>query len=425
MDRLIKTESLSKSLRSEWFKAAFATKQEVSLSPDRVRECVERVYGEIGYNPPVKVIIAKSPFEAVIHLAVESCQCLDFTQPQNIVATAEQDGADCTRLQNAINFNCGRKQLMPYESKIKQLFDGYEQFARELRRDTERATDALFSALMRFRGAIFEGRAERSDMEDIITPEIISQCQQFQNYAEIRIDYIKALLTRTLSSLIAGCSLTSPLLMLSVFKKVLNEPQADNPLTAWEYLVHGSSLIFTHRKFCILAPRPEVCRVDSECRLHCDSGPALEWQDGCKLFLYHGVRVPAYVIMSPGMITAHKIAEESNVEIRRVLLEMFGEARFLAEAFGRRIHRDEWGTLYRSQRARNDGQFNYIVKVVNSTPERDGCYKDYFLHVADPKKYYPDYPRTARAAIASTFRDHDTGELIFKTPDDYDPHQMS
>jgi hypothetical protein len=45
-----------------------------------------------------------------------------------------------------------------------------------------------------------------------------------------------------------------------------------------------------------------------------------------------------------------------------------------------------------------------MVKVVNSTQEPDGTFKDYFIRV-DPNAY--GGLKTARQAIASTWRDED------------------
>jgi hypothetical protein len=58
------------------------------------------------------------------------------------------------------------------------------------------------------------------------------------------------------------------------------------------------------------------------------------------------------------------------------------------------VHKDEFGTLYcLPQRG---WEAVAIVKVVNTTPEPDGTFKDYFLRV-------PPWVRTAREAVAWTF----------------------
>ena len=60
-----------------------------------------------------------------------------------------------------------------------------------------------------------------------------------------------------------------------------------------------------------------------------------------------------------------------------------------------------------------------MVKVVNSTIEPDGTYKDYFIRVS-PNAY--GGLKTARAAVASTWRNNDAERsLVFKNPEDYNP----
>jgi len=120
------------------------------------------------------------------------------------------------------------------------------------------------------------------------------------------------------------------------------------------------------------------------------------------------VRVSQQVIEAPDTLTVEQIREEPNEEVRRIMLERFGTERYLRESNAEQVHRDEWGTLYRVRF--DDDEDLYMVEVVNSTPEPDGSYRDYFLRVhpqlrpmlagggyGSPQKF------TARNAVASTF----------------------
>lgn len=75
-------------------------------------------------------------------------------------------------------------------------------------------------------------------------------------------------------------------------------------------------------------------------------------------------------------------------------LDRFGPARFLIESGAKEIHRDDYGILYRTPMPGDEPLV--MIKVVNSTPEPDGSFKDYFLRVP------PDIER-ARQAVAWTF----------------------
>ena len=79
--------------------------------------------------------------------------------------------------------------------------------------------------------------------------------------------------------------------------------------------------------------------------------------------------------------------EEKNVTRRRMIWEACG-VRLAPTIALQEMHRDDYGTLY-------SHDAGYLVKVVNSSPEPDGSYKDYFLRVP--------YCRTAREAVAWTF----------------------
>jgi len=64
------------------------------------------------------------------------------------------------------------------------------------------------------------------------------------------------------------------------------------------------------------------------------------------------------------------IEQESNAEIRRVMVERYGAERFLFDSGAKLIARDSVGLLYRKDLA--DDEPLVMVRVLNSTPEPDG-----------------------------------------------------
>jgi hypothetical protein len=76
------------------------------------------------------------------------------------------------------------------------------------------------------------------------------------------------------------------------------------------------------------------------------------------------------------------------------MIERYGQARYLLDSGATEIHRDDFGTLYRKTIPGDESLM--MVKVVNSTPEPDGSFKDYFLRV-------PPTMARAREAVAWTF----------------------
>ena len=142
----------------------------------------------------------------------------------------------------------------------------------------------------------------------------------------------------------------------------------------------------------IAVPRPSLSVVADQ--LHRDDGPAVAWSNGARYYFWRGVQVPARVILAPASITAQEILAETNIEVRRVMIERIGYERFLLESQARPLHADGTGALYRIEMP--DDEPIVLVHVENATPEPDGTLKRYVLRV-------PPHMRRAREAVAWTF----------------------
>ena len=153
-------------------------------------------------------------------------------------------------------------------------------------------------------------------------------------------------------------------------------------------------------------------------RLHNDKYAALE-SDVENLYFWHGVLVPAFVVVRPDWITVKHIETESNVEVRRVMVERYGESRYIADSGLKPIAKDAFGELFRKD---FDGDSPLVyVKVMNSTPEPDRSIKPYFLSV-NPQHYDGAAGKIPHAAVASTWRTAKDGkELFFKRYEEYHP----
>ena len=153
-------------------------------------------------------------------------------------------------------------------------------------------------------------------------------------------------------------------------------------------------------------------------RLHNDKYAALE-SDVENLYFWHGVLVPAFVVVRPDWITIKHIETEANAEVRRVMVERYGEARYISDSGLKPVAHDSFGELFRKNFT-GDMPLVY-VKVMNSTPEPDGSIKPYFLSV-NPQHYGGEAGKKPHAAIASTWRTAKDGkELFFKRYEEYRP----
>jgi hypothetical protein len=194
---------------------------------------------------------------------------------------------------------------------------------------------------------------------------------------------------------------------ISFFRYIVRLPIDYSNWEPYEVLAAAGPRV-VHKDFCLIAERPSELHIDHMNRPHCDDGPFCRWRDGSALYAVHGVRVPAWVVEHPDRITVSKIESETNIEVRRVMIERYGHAKYLMDSGAREIHRDDFGVLYRKDVA--DDEPIVMVKVCNSTPESDGSYKDYFLRVnpelrplgLDNTMGEPQ-PLTAHNAVAITF----------------------
>jgi len=109
--------------------------------------------------------------------------------------------------------------------------------------------------------------------------------------------------------------------------------------TPTEYMLQGSLLpafraglghLIQMGGLVVGVPLPEAHR-DDRMRLHCETGPAIRWQDGSQSWWLAGTQVPRHVVEEPATISVDQIRAEQNVEVRRIMRERFGEGRYLRE----------------------------------------------------------------------------------------------
>ena len=79
---------------------------------------------------------------------------------------------------------------------------------------------------------------------------------------------------------------------------------------------------------CLVSELPRDLQRDEQGRLHCDNKPAIEWEDGFKLWYWLGVEVSRKLIEKPQSITKKDILDEKNAEKRRAIKERLGDHEF-------------------------------------------------------------------------------------------------
>ncbi|MFE9809242.1 DUF6745 domain-containing protein [Streptomyces sp. NPDC005227] len=167
-----------------------------------------------------------------------------------------------------------------------------------------------------------------------------------------------------------------------------------DPLAGIAAVARNAGWWWPYEKVAVISERPLSLHRDEAGRLDRGDGPALRYGDGFALYAWRGMPVPSTFLDELTALTPERIRGEENAELRRVMLEHYGYDRYLDESGAVPVHRDETGVLWRVELLGDEDVV--MVEVVNSTPERDGTSRTYWLRV-------PPSTRTAREGVAWTF----------------------
>lgn len=87
---------------------------------------------------------------------------------------------------------------------------------------------------------------------------------------------------------------------------------------------YDTCVIFQHRHLEI--------HVDEQMRLHNESGPAVLYRDGVKIWAINGIGLTEQIIMAPETLTVKQIDEERNNDVKSIMINRFGWARYIKES---------------------------------------------------------------------------------------------
>ena len=279
----------------------------------------------------------------------------------------------------------------------------------------EAAVEAISAAL---RGGPFANLAQEMGREFNVSPDFMLQCAQ--RWWRI---YQGGNMWSTWDS------------YLTAFRDVIGlQLPEDEKYRAWEACAVEGGFRVVHEEFCIVCDRPEVLTIDDQNRPHNATGPSHRWRDGWALYYWHGMRIPAelnFIIHSPEQITVADIEGQTNSELRRVMVDRYGPARFVVDSGAVVVqelpadHRMVGLRSARLLRKEVSGDEPIVfVDLLNSTPEPDGTVKRYMLRV-DPNAYGGLASKNVHAAAASTWRTGPGKDLVFPDWRDYAPDYES
>jgi hypothetical protein len=205
---------------------------------------------------------------------------------------------------------------------------------------------------------------------------------------------------------------------VSYFREVCGlrlPPAIEAAAEAYADTCSSASWWWPHRDFVIVSERPLWIDRDEQGRLHSTTRRAIEWPDGFGVYRIHGVTVPEWMVLNPERVSVATIDAETNQEIRRIQLEIYGLARYVLDSRSEVVHEDVDSLGHPRRLLRHNGML--FVAVKNSTLEPDGSRKNYILAVHPELRPIPPRPRagerpltlgepqalTCHNAVASTF----------------------
>jgi len=96
-----------------------------------------------------------------------------------------------------------------------------------------------------------------------------------------------------------------------------------------------SGIRFMHEKFCIISDFPvefhNYTRRNGVVVAHNEKGPSHLWADGFSIWTIDGVKVTKQIVLNPETLTIKQIDSEINEEVKRVMIDRFGWARYISE----------------------------------------------------------------------------------------------
>jgi len=120
------------------------------------------------------------------------------------------------------------------------------------------------------------------------------------------------------------------------------------PLDGLIALAKVSGWVAMYDEVAVIQDRPGAIHFDEEKRLHCETGPAIEYHDGNGVYSWHGTRIPGDWIENREKLSAKIALTWENVEQRRAACEILGWVNVLKELNATVIDEDddpEIGTL--------------------------------------------------------------------------------
>lgn len=85
-------------------------------------------------------------------------------------------------------------------------------------------------------------------------------------------------------------------------------------------------------EFVLFVKKHTAVHFDANNLAHNESGPAIEYADGTKIWVINGVRVNEQIVMRPETLTVKQINKEDNLDVRAIMINRYGWHNYLAKS---------------------------------------------------------------------------------------------
>jgi hypothetical protein len=108
-----------------------------------------------------------------------------------------------------------------------------------------------------------------------------------------------------------------------------------------ELMTKSMNWCYCFKHLAIVCDRPKAVLENGV--IHNESGPAVEFTDGFKIYALHGHIVPDFVVTDPSRITTDVITEyqSKNQEVARIMVDIYGPEKYFMELGGEVIDTDQ------------------------------------------------------------------------------------
>ena len=88
---------------------------------------------------------------------------------------------------------------------------------------------------------------------------------------------------------------------------------------------------FMHEKYVIFCGKAKSRHKNESNVLHNESGPAIEWRCGTKLWYINGVQVTQQIVEFPESLKIEQINKEKDNDVQRIMLERYGVVKYIED----------------------------------------------------------------------------------------------